>query len=210
MNIGDRIQALRKSKGISQEELADKVGVSRQAVSKWESGQSMPDLDKIIALGEYFDVTTDYILKGEKLTTSSNQKNNELASKILYISSVAFVVIGLFCAIGEWYENQTMTSVWGAMIIQAVGIASYFIGKQLSKEKPSFTVNFLNIAGVMFMPISMISGVISIMLFKQGNIAPYPCGFLQVFVFAVIYFAVCTFTFFAFKKEKTKLKWLYI
>ena len=44
MNIADRIQKLRKAKGISQEQLADVVGVSRQAVSKWESGQSIPDL----------------------------------------------------------------------------------------------------------------------------------------------------------------------
>ncbi len=44
MNMADRIQYLRKSNGISQEELADRVGVSRQAVSKWESEQSMPDL----------------------------------------------------------------------------------------------------------------------------------------------------------------------
>ena len=48
MNIADRIQSLRKSKGISQEELADKIGVSRQAVSKWESEQSLPDMEKVI------------------------------------------------------------------------------------------------------------------------------------------------------------------
>ena len=47
MNIADRIQILRKSRGISQEELAEKMGVSRQAVSKWESEQSSPDIDKI-------------------------------------------------------------------------------------------------------------------------------------------------------------------
>ena len=57
MNIADRIQILRKSKGISQEELADKIGVSRQAVSKWESEQSTPDIEKIILLSEYFGVT---------------------------------------------------------------------------------------------------------------------------------------------------------
>ena len=64
MNTADRIQHLRKVKGISQEELADKIGVSRQAVSKWESEQSIPDLDKIIIMSDYFEVTTDYILKG--------------------------------------------------------------------------------------------------------------------------------------------------
>ena len=64
MTIADRIQALRRSKGMSQEELADAAGVSRQAVSKWESEQSTPDIDKVVILSEIFDVTTDYLLKG--------------------------------------------------------------------------------------------------------------------------------------------------
>lgn len=64
MTIADRIQSLRKTKGLSQEELADAVGVSRQAVSKWESEQATPDLDKVIIMSEVFDVTTDYLLKG--------------------------------------------------------------------------------------------------------------------------------------------------
>ncbi|MBR6484718.1 MAG: helix-turn-helix transcriptional regulator [Clostridiales bacterium] len=64
MTISDRIQALRKAKGMSQEQLADAVGVSRQAVSKWESEQTIPDIDKVVAMSELFDVTTDYILRG--------------------------------------------------------------------------------------------------------------------------------------------------
>ena len=74
MNISDRIRYLRKQKGFSQEELADKVGVSRQAVSKWESEQSTPDLDKIITMSEIFGVTTDYILKGIEPVSGTNQK----------------------------------------------------------------------------------------------------------------------------------------
>ena len=50
MNIADRIQTLRKTKGLSQEQLADEIGVSRQAVSKWESEQTTPDLEKIILM----------------------------------------------------------------------------------------------------------------------------------------------------------------
>ena len=64
MTIADRIQSLRKSKGMSQEELADAVGVSRQAVSKWESEQATPDLDKVVIMSDIFEVTTDYLLKG--------------------------------------------------------------------------------------------------------------------------------------------------
>lgn len=74
MNIADRIKYLRKQKGYSQEELADKVGVSRQAVSKWESEQSTPDLEKIIAMSDIFEVTTDYILKGIEPVSTSNRK----------------------------------------------------------------------------------------------------------------------------------------
>lgn len=74
MNMADRIQNLRKEKNYSQEELADKIGVSRQAVSKWESEQSKPDLEKIIIMSELFGVTTDYILKGLE-PISINNKN---------------------------------------------------------------------------------------------------------------------------------------
>ena len=74
MTIADRIQNLRKSKGMSQEELADAAGVSRQAVSKWESEQSTPDLDKVIILSEIFDVTTDYLLKGIEPAETDDHK----------------------------------------------------------------------------------------------------------------------------------------
>ena len=74
MNIADRIQYLRKQNGLSQEELADKIGVSRQAVSKWESEQSTPDLDKIIVMSNLFEVTTDYILKGIEPVSTTSKK----------------------------------------------------------------------------------------------------------------------------------------
>lgn len=64
MNIGQRIYNLRKSKGYSQEELADKLGVTRQAVSKWEVGASVPELESVVAMAELFGVSTDHLLKG--------------------------------------------------------------------------------------------------------------------------------------------------
>ena len=89
MNFADRILYLRKSKGISQEELADKVGVSRQAVSKWESEQSMPDVGKIIIMSDYFNVTTDYILKGIEIVENKEEKSKEIVGKVFYIASTA-------------------------------------------------------------------------------------------------------------------------
>lgn len=187
MNMADRIQYLRKAKGLSQEDLADRVGVSRQAVSKWESEQSTPDLEKIIILSDIFGVTTDYILKGIEPTGKDADNSKEFAGKVLYIASTAFVFIGLFCAFGGWYEKQTMDMVWGSMIIQAVGIAGYFIGRLLSTEKAPFFVDWLNLVGVAFMPLSMVTGLISIFVFSNGWIAPYPMGIIHTSIFAVTF-----------------------
>ncbi len=63
MIMADKLIALRKDKGWSQEELAEKMDVSRQAVSKWESAQAVPDLEKLLRLCEMYGVTTDYLLK---------------------------------------------------------------------------------------------------------------------------------------------------
>lgn len=65
MILADKIIRLRKKNGWSQEELADKMNVSRQAVSKWEGAQTIPDLEKILQLSALFGVTTDYLLKDE-------------------------------------------------------------------------------------------------------------------------------------------------
>lgn len=70
MILADKIIKERKKNGWSQEELADQLDVSRQSVSKWESGQSIPDLDKIIKLASIFSVSTDYLLRDDLEDTS--------------------------------------------------------------------------------------------------------------------------------------------
>lgn len=65
MILADKIINLRKKNGWSQEELAEKLGVTRQSISKYEGAQSIPDLDKILKLSEIFGVTTDYLIKDE-------------------------------------------------------------------------------------------------------------------------------------------------
>ena len=80
MAISDKILNLRKEHGLSQEAFAEKLGVSRQSVSKWESGSAMPDIDKIVAISELFGVTTDYLLKKDEPDTAeyNNDYNAEL------------------------------------------------------------------------------------------------------------------------------------
>ncbi|KXU52387.1 DNA-binding helix-turn-helix protein [Candidatus Stoquefichus sp. KLE1796] len=66
MSVSKQLIHLRNVKGISQEELASLMNVTRQAVSKWETDQALPDSEKIIRLSEIFGVTTDYLLKGKE------------------------------------------------------------------------------------------------------------------------------------------------
>ena len=112
MTIADRIQSLRKAKGMSQEELADRVGVSRQAVSKWESEQATPDLDKVVIMSDIFEVTTDYLLKGiepvktddhktmadvldQKILTEKNSKRAKTAVKWFLLGFGALLAVDL-------------------------------------------------------------------------------------------------------------------
>ena len=65
MTLGEKLQTLRRSRGLPQEQLAEILEVSRQAVSKWENGDSTPDLDRLRAICTYFGVTTDYLIWDE-------------------------------------------------------------------------------------------------------------------------------------------------
>lgn len=156
MNMADRIQHLRKSKGISQEELADKVGVSRQAVSKWESEQSTPDIEKVILLSNFFDVTTDYLLKGiEPITENGTERSD---ARIFSLIGSVFNFIGLVVAIMIWNKEQTSSSVAVGLILMAVGIMVFVIGQFIgdNKEKASFLFWIVNVWILILMPISCI------------------------------------------------------
>ena len=121
MNIADRIQYLRKQKGLSQEELADKMGVSRQAVSKWESEQSMPDLDKIIVMSDLFEVTTDYILKGIEPVSTTSKKT----IKTLYVGCMLIfaTVAGIWSFTANRFKYHECLIIILAGSVVGLGIA---------------------------------------------------------------------------------------
>ena len=81
MNLGERLTKLRKSKGLSQEQLAEELYLTRQTISKWELNQSTPDIDYLVKLSDYFCVTTDYLIKGKLPNDISNLdiENSELS-----------------------------------------------------------------------------------------------------------------------------------
>lgn len=87
MILAEKVMTLRKKKGWSQEELAEKLNISRQSVSKWESGASIPDIDKIILISSLFGVSTDYLLKDDMETEEISEREIECEeTDVKYVS----------------------------------------------------------------------------------------------------------------------------
>lgn len=119
MDFNNRLYQLRKQKGLSQEELANRLNVSRQTVSKWEVGDSTPDMEKLIAMSDLFDVSLDMLVKGkeedpkppptakseftavinEKVLTDKNKKKAKSILKIVAIILGAIVLIDVISMI---------------------------------------------------------------------------------------------------------------
>ena len=98
MILADKIIRLRKKNGWSQEDLADKMNVSRQAVSKWEGAQTIPDLEKILQLSILFGVSTDYLLKDEIEDEELTNDNQWHLSWIIFaVGGVLFPVVMCIC-----------------------------------------------------------------------------------------------------------------
>ena len=187
MNLSDRIQYLRKVRGISQEGLAEQLGVSRQAVSKWESEQSMPDLDKIISMSDYFEVTTDYLLKGMEPVVQKEEeqsiKHRRIASNICYQLSLGFIGLGIILSIILADFLKISILLTPVLIVQGVGLLVWGTGRNLSEVRPSFQVKLALILFLLFVPLGFLSNV----LFPLGKIFPYPTSLAASLTFVTFY-----------------------
>ena len=126
MDFSEKLLTLRKANNLTQEQLAEKLEVSRQSVSKWESGQATPELEKIVALSAVFDVSTDYLLKSSEIDDLSvktnmlekqqqmlvrEQKQRQVSGCILYAVAVYLIYIAVYF-IGHYYFE-----IWNASVI---------------------------------------------------------------------------------------------
>lgn len=103
MEFYEKLQELRKSKGLTQEELAEALYVSRTAVSKWESGRGYPSIDSLKEISSYFSVSIDELLSGEKLLSIAERENKsniqnlcDMLIGILDLLSVTLIVLPLY------------------------------------------------------------------------------------------------------------------
>ena len=168
MNLADKIIEERKKNGWSQEELANKLGVSRQAVSKWESSGSIPDLQRILQMSELFGVTTDYLLKdeieeeqqNEYVETKTIKVSMEEANQYLDMKSRGSRIVGNatslcilspvpFIVLGTMTEDHTLVGFSLVFLLMLVAIAVYlFVNYGLHEshmqhlEKESFETEY--------------------------------------------------------------------
>jgi len=118
--LGEKIHQLRKGRGFSQEELASQLTVSRQAISKWELGESVPDTENIVQLSKIFNVSTDYLLNDEyesDLDIPAVKVNTENL-KTEYRSKARKVSYGFICA--------GLIGLFALWIISAVALVERF------------------------------------------------------------------------------------
>lgn len=150
MNFSEKILALRKSSNMTQEQLAEEVDVSRQSVSKWESGQAVPELDKIVALSRIFDVTTDYLLKPSEIDELSvkteilekqqqqmiikEQKRSRILRCALYSAGIYLLFFAVYF-IGHFYFEIWNASVIFAEFLIATAIAIFICVKIMTKNE---------------------------------------------------------------------------
>ena len=110
VKIGAFLKELRKEKNITQEELADKMGVSRRTVSRWETGTNMPDMDILIDISDFYDVDLREILDGERKDIKMDNETKETVLKVEEVSNeekakivrnihVLFIIAMVFMAI---------------------------------------------------------------------------------------------------------------
>ncbi|MBD5518538.1 MAG: helix-turn-helix transcriptional regulator [Lachnospiraceae bacterium] len=119
MEFSEKLLTLRKAKDLTQEQLAEKLNVSRQSVSKWESGQAVPELEKIVAMSVVFDVTTDYLLKSSEIDDLSvktemlekqqqqmlfrERKQQKIRECVLYVIVIYLVLLAVYFFEREFY-----------------------------------------------------------------------------------------------------------
>lgn len=150
MEFSERLLTLRKGMDLTQEQLAEKINVSRQSVSKWESDQAVPELEKIVALSEVFDVTIDYLLKPSEIDELSvktemlekqqqqilirERKQKRLVRCIAYATGIYLLFLAVFL-IGHFYFEIWNPSVVFAEFIIATAIVICISIKIMGKEE---------------------------------------------------------------------------
>ena len=103
MLLGEKLKKLRKARGLSQEQLADQLNVSRQAISKWELGESTPDTDNLIALSDYYGVSLDCLLRDQEAPEVSEKVMVREVQQLISSGCLKKGVVGIVIFVVVWF-----------------------------------------------------------------------------------------------------------
>lgn len=139
MEVGKRIREERERLGISQENLAREVFVSRQTVSNWETGKTYPDVQSLLLLSNLFDVSVDSLVRGDVEAMEKQMENYELERyKIKASMTVALglIAVGAVMLALLRMRDETLTSPFGivALFLLLAGVATSFIAERIEKR----------------------------------------------------------------------------
>jgi len=127
IKVGNFISELRKSKNLTQKELADKLDLSDKAVSKWERGLGYPDITYLVSLAKILEVSTNELLQGEKETHLTNEVKHKKKVKLnnpnflISLISGIFIIAALVCLICDFAINKTLT--WSIICISSIAFS---------------------------------------------------------------------------------------
>lgn len=193
MEFGEKLQQLRKNKGLTQEELANAVYVSRTAVSKWESGRGYPNIDSLRQLSKLFSISIDVLLSGDELLTiaekDSKEKENlflNLIFGLLDISAALFLFMPVFAQKTE-----------GA--VHTVSLLSLSTTSPMLKTAYLVAVGGLMLWGVLTLLLRRWDNIIWLQAKKSVSLGLTAAGTLLFIVSSQVYGAAFLFVFFGIK-----------
>ena len=134
MSLGERLLDLRKKKGLSQEEIAGLLDVSRQTVSKWETDQSTPDFDKIIPICKLYEIDANELLTGEKSSVKAPSDNRKSA-KTISLSIVLYILSTVWIIFATATLNKPILGVCVFLIIIALATGLLIYNAILNKKE---------------------------------------------------------------------------
>lgn len=192
MEFNVKLQELRKQKGLTQEELAQRLYVSRTAVSKWESGRGYPNLDSLKAIAGFFSVTVDELLSGDELLNLAEADNKEREKRIhnLVFGLLDCCAILLFFL--PFFGQRGDKTIQGVSLMALSGISCYLKIGYLTVVAGLGLIGVLTIAlqavkwSVVIRKVSLALNAVGVLLFVAG-LQPYGAAFLFVFLMIKVF-----------------------
>lgn len=206
MNFGENLQTLRKLNNYSQEDLADKLQVSRQAVSKWESGTGYPEIEKIISICDLFDCSMDELVKGKISIDSISEKEiydsfmNKFSKSISFATMLILIGTTIFLTLLGFNEENSMLGVivllifvvFAVPILIVKGIemenlkskhpklSNFYSEEEIDNYNTKFSKIIASAVSIILIGVIAFMATIALKIFKEDS--TFPVSILMCFV----------------------------